>query len=252
MPWIKLEYSTIDKPEMLRMAALLSATHEVVFAAFVRFLMWADSNTADGLLPGVDAPQVDYVARLPGFSDAMVSVGWLQFTDQNGAEIPNFDRHNGKSAKRRALNAKYKQTSRERQHVSKRADIPLTREEKRREEEIHASQASPAPHVATTAAAEPAAGRGRTSRRATPVDSIAWSHDPGWTGIEHADREAWTQIVTALRRLPARQREAFTLRVLEELDVADTARIMGCSEGSVKTHLSRARDALQKQLEVSR
>ena len=56
----------------------------------------------------------------------------------------------------------------------------------------------------------------------------------------------------ALRRLPARQREAFSLRVLQELDVATTARIMGCSEGSVKTHLSRARDALQKQLEVSR
>ena len=55
-----------------------------------------------------------------------------------------------------------------------------------------------------------------------------------------------------LRALPARQREAFTLRVLEELDVADTARVMGCSEGSVKTHLSRARDALQKQLEEFR
>jgi len=37
--------------------------------------------------------------------------------------------------------------------------------------------------------------------------------------------------------------------VLEELDVADTARVMDCSEGSVKTHLSRARAALQKQLE---
>lgn len=65
-------------------------------------------------------------------------------------------------------------------------------------------------------------------------------------------REAWSRISEALRTLPARQREAFTLRVLEELDVADTARAMGCSEGSVKTHLSRAREALQRQLEEFR
>lgn len=65
----------------------------------------------------------------------------------------------------------------------------------------------------------------------------------------HDSREAYAQFVTALRELPRRQREAFTLRVLEEFDVADTARIMGCSEGSVKTHLSRAREALQRRLE---
>lgn len=65
-------------------------------------------------------------------------------------------------------------------------------------------------------------------------------------------REAWARIQVALRALPARQREAFTLRVLEELDVAQTARAMGCGEGSVKTHLSRAREALQKQLEEFR
>ncbi|MDH5833163.1 RNA polymerase sigma factor [Luteimonas sp. M1R5S59] len=65
----------------------------------------------------------------------------------------------------------------------------------------------------------------------------------------HDGREAWGKLAQALRGLPARQREAFTLRVLEELDVESTAKIMGCSEGSVKTHLFRARDALQKQLE---
>jgi RNA polymerase sigma-70 factor (ECF subfamily) len=82
-----------------------------------------------------------------------------------------------------------------------------------------------------------------------PLDWADESPDPS---RNHDSREAWTRISAALRGLPARQREAFTLRVLEELDVADTARAMGCSEGSVKTHLSRAREALQKQLEEFR
>ncbi len=83
--------------------------------------------------------------------------------------------------------------------------------------------------------------------------TIDWADEnlPG-PSRSHDSREAWTRISAALRNLPRRQREAFTLRVLEELDVADTAQVMGCSEGSVKTHLSRARAALQVQLEEFR
>jgi RNA polymerase sigma-70 factor (ECF subfamily) len=55
-------------------------------------------------------------------------------------------------------------------------------------------------------------------------------------------------IDAEVAQLPARQREAFLLRYWEEFDVAETAEVMGCSEGSVKTHCSRAVHALAQAL----
>lgn len=56
------------------------------------------------------------------------------------------------------------------------------------------------------------------------------------------------EIELQVKELPGRQREAFLMRYWEEMDVAETAAAMGCSEGSVKTHCSRAVHALSKAL----
>ncbi len=77
-----------------------------------------------------------------------------------------------------------------------------------------------------------------------PLETIDVEDDSDQPHAQLERSQTIQLIELAIQKLPARQREAFVLRYWEDMDVAETAKIMGCSDGSVKTHCSRAVHAL--------
>lgn len=80
-----------------------------------------------------------------------------------------------------------------------------------------------------------------------PLETIAAENES--EGLEtphrHLERAQLLGVIEKeVEKLPPRQREAFLMRYWEEMDIAETAAAMGCSEGSVKTHCSRATHTL--------
>ncbi|PXK24941.1 DNA replication domain protein [Klebsiella variicola] len=100
--WIKVEVITPDKPEIFQIAEILNIDPDAVLGKLVRIWAWADQQTVDGNAGSVTKGVLDRIAFITGFADALIAVGWLAY-DGNKLILPNFERHNGESSKKRAL-----------------------------------------------------------------------------------------------------------------------------------------------------
>lgn len=105
MRWIKVETHLSTKSEILRLALRLGISRHEAVGLCLAFWSWADNETQDGRLVCCTPEMLDGILHYPGLAEALTEVGWLA-VDGGDLVIPNFERHNGQSAKRRAAEAK--------------------------------------------------------------------------------------------------------------------------------------------------
>lgn len=134
--WLKFEKATLDKPEVFAIAARLGIDPDAVVGKLMRVWSWFDTHTVDGNAAGVTTALLDRIAGATGFVSAMHESGWVVVAE-DGVSLPNFDRHTGETAKKRALTAKRVAHHRSKGNVGSNdgsVTQALAREEKRREE----------------------------------------------------------------------------------------------------------------------
>jgi hypothetical protein len=102
--WIKVTHWTPDKPEVFCVAELLKIDPDAVVGKLIRVWIWADQQLESCNAVSVTKVLLDRIACVTGFSDALVKVGWL-VENEGVLSFTNFDRHNGKTAKKRANTA---------------------------------------------------------------------------------------------------------------------------------------------------
>jgi hypothetical protein len=123
MDWLKVEKATPHKPEIFQIAARLGMTIDEAFGKCFRLWSWADSHTSTGIIHGITVAIVDAIVGLSGFGDALAAAGWLN-VGEGRLVIPNFGRHMGKSAKRRAESADRMRSRRQQPAAPNVDDLP--------------------------------------------------------------------------------------------------------------------------------
>ncbi len=103
--WLKFEVNTPDKPEVFAITATMGWDDpDLTVGKLLKIWRWFDQQTVNGHAPCVTKALLDRICGANGFAQAMIAAGWL-VVDAAGSYLPHFERHNGKTAKDRALTA---------------------------------------------------------------------------------------------------------------------------------------------------
>jgi hypothetical protein len=146
--WIKMRTDLQTDPRVVTLAAQLKRNRLETVGALHAFWSLADTHSVDGELPGYTPNALDEMIRIDGFTVALASVNWIEIRD-NALVLPDFDKHNGQSAKRRAQAMERMRVARE---ASQDANTSATRDRGReRERENTNKQAPPPTNTPTTA-----------------------------------------------------------------------------------------------------
>ena len=141
--WIKMRSNLRTHPKVVRMASALQADRLKTVGGLHAVWCLFDEHSIDGRLHGYTPEAVDDLVGWPGFSSALIAIKWMEWDGSDGLTLPEFDTHNGASAKRRAMDADRKRAERDaekerpqsvRNLSASNPDKSVTREEKRREE----------------------------------------------------------------------------------------------------------------------
>lgn len=124
--WIKMRTDLFTHPKVVRISSAMKADRLRTVGGLMSVWCLFDAHSFDGRIDGYSLSTVDDLIGWPGFAEAMKMVGWLD-DDADGLVLPEFDTHNGQSAKRRAQDNDRKRAGRV---SASDADKKRTREEK--------------------------------------------------------------------------------------------------------------------------
>ena len=115
--WIVWQKGLCEKAEIVRIAQKLGVSRFDAAARCMKIWEWWDANSTDGFVPGMTAALLSETVGAPGIAEAMLDreIGWL-LEDRTGLHMPNWERWNLRSAKKRLQDTASKQRKRSERH----------------------------------------------------------------------------------------------------------------------------------------